>query len=98
MTQPEQYSDTILKEDVEMVMRNGKHGIRPLEELLEELDSMIGLSAVKKAVREAVDNQRYQKKLMEKFGKSADLASEHMIFAGPPGTGKSTLASLVTEI
>lgn len=92
------YKDTILKIDVEEAMRNGKHGMRPLEELLEELDHMVGLSAVKAAVREAVNHQRYQKKMMDKFGKTADLVSEHMIFAGPPGTGKSTLAALITEI
>ena len=93
-----EYRNTIIKEDVEETMRHGKHGMRPLGELLDELDNMVGLTAVKKAVREAVDNQRYQKKLMEKFGKSADIDSEHMIFAGPPGTGKSTLAELITQI
>ena len=88
----------ILKTDVEAVLKNGKHGIRSLEELLEELDGMVGLSAVKSAVRDVVNSQRYQKMLMEKLGKSVEISSEHMIFAGPPGTGKSTLAQLVTQI
>ena len=79
-------------------MKNGKHGIRPLEELMEELDGMVGLTAVKTAMKEAVNTQRYQKMLMKKLGKTANLSSEHMIFAGPPGTGKSTIAQLVTEI
>ena len=88
----------IFKEDVAEVLRNAKKGIRPLEELLEELNHMVGLHSVKKAINDVINAQKYQQLIYKQLGKRVEISSEHMIFAGPPGTGKSTIAQLITQI
>ncbi len=93
-----QYRNVILKEDVETVLRDSKSGLPDLEELLQELDSMVGLQAVKETVREAIRTQKYRKLLAEQMKTSVEVCPEHMLFVGPPGTGKSTVVKLLTKI
>lgn len=60
---------------------------------LEELDSMIGLYSVKCQIRTMINTIRMNMEHPEKdFG-----FSHHMIFAGDPGTGKTTAAKLVAQ-
>ena len=70
---------------------------RPLEELLEELDALPGLESVKEQVRALVAFLRVQARRKES-GLSEVATTQHLVFLGNPGTGKTTVGRLVAGI
>ncbi|CRK58750.1 Stage V sporulation protein K [Alloactinosynnema sp. L-07] len=66
-------------------------GDHELDGLLAELDGMIGLPGVKAEVRALVDELQVND-WRRKAGLPVGAASHHLIFAGAPGTGKTTVA------
>ncbi len=75
----------------------GHTGSAHVDELLSELDAMIGLSGVKREVRSVVQLLRIGQQ-RRVAGLPSPPIGRHLVFLGSPGTGKTTVARLYGQL
>lgn len=68
-----------------------------LEDVLKELNALVGLEEVKDEINTLVNFIKIQKE-REEEGLKTSSVSYHMVFTGNPGTGKTTVARIVSKI
>lgn len=91
-------TQTIIDEDLDALTGNeDMNKDEQLDELLLQLEELTGLDDVKHYVQQLMKQAKVDQMLVEQ-GSVSDKPSYHMVFAGNPGTGKTTVADIIAKL
>ncbi|GHU93641.1 hypothetical protein FACS189479_05320 [Spirochaetia bacterium] len=69
-----------------------------IDDVLKELDAMVGMKDVKTKVRGIAEKIAYDKKIQAQTGKAPDAAGNNICIRGNPGTGKTTIVRTLSKL
>jgi AAA+ superfamily predicted ATPase len=69
-----------------------------VNDVLADLEAMVGMKDVKETVRGIANKLAYHKKIMEQTGKAPDGEGNNICITGNPGTGKTTIVRTLAKL
>ncbi|MFP3041679.1 AAA family ATPase [Treponema primitia] len=69
-----------------------------VDQILAELDAMVGMTDIKKTVREIAEKVQYEQKEVKKLGKDYKGEGNNIVITGNPGTGKTTIVRTLGKL